>query len=146
MKRLLWALPLLAGCTLPAPAPPADPGPGPGYYRAVIAAAVALTPPAQAPPDQLNEHARTDCPGQGWVTHGDGHRTRCPNCRPVWPAEQETPAPGPPALPPPARPAPEPEQKPAADPACPTGTCPAPIQAAPIRVYRRGIFGWRYYD
>lgn len=29
-------------------------------------------------------HAREDCPTGGWVTHGDGHRTRCTDCRPEY--------------------------------------------------------------
>lgn len=32
-------------------------------------------------------HNRSDCPTGGWITHGDGHRTRCPDCRPAYGSE-----------------------------------------------------------
>lgn len=35
-------------------------------------------------PDVVTKHKRADCPTGGWVTHGDGHRTRCPHCDPPW--------------------------------------------------------------
>lgn len=30
------------------------------------------------------KHARADCPTNGWITHGDGHKTRCPDCDPPY--------------------------------------------------------------
>ena len=35
-------------------------------------------------PDDDETHAREDCPTGGWITHGDGHKTRCPFCRPAF--------------------------------------------------------------
>lgn len=38
-----------------------------------------------------DKHARADCPTGGWVTHGDGHKTRCPSCDPPYLATDEAP-------------------------------------------------------
>lgn len=38
-----------------------------------------------------DKHARADCPTDGWVTHGDEHKTRCPNCDPPYLSTDEIP-------------------------------------------------------
>lgn len=30
------------------------------------------------------KHNRADCPNGGWITQGDGHKSRCPDCEPAW--------------------------------------------------------------
>ena len=30
------------------------------------------------------KHPRADCPNGGWITQGDGHKSRCPECDPPW--------------------------------------------------------------
>jgi hypothetical protein len=36
------------------------------------------------PPDPAARHPRDECPYDNWITHGDGHKTRCPYCDPPW--------------------------------------------------------------
>lgn len=52
---------------------------------ALAAHSASLTP---VPDPDINpdpeKHSRANCPTGGWVTHGDGHRTRCPDCDPPW--------------------------------------------------------------
>ena len=31
-----------------------------------------------------SKHKREDCPNNGWITQGDGHRSRCPDCDPPY--------------------------------------------------------------
>ena len=40
--------------------------------------------PVIPPAPVSRTHDRADCPTSGWVTHGDGHRTRCPDCVPAY--------------------------------------------------------------
>lgn len=65
----------------------------PQAWNAAIAAELAVleiepatvVPPGPAP--SPTTHARANCPTGGWITHGDGHKTRCPNCDPPWTSE-----------------------------------------------------------
>lgn len=41
-------------------------------------------------------HARDKCPTGGWITHGDGHKTRCTLCDPPWTSSDEAPKEEPP--------------------------------------------------
>lgn len=70
---LALVLTLLAGCT--SPAATAE------QYRPVIACELALATMADesllVPPNPDN---CDKCGGTGWITHGDGHETRCPDC------------------------------------------------------------------
>jgi len=45
------------------------------------------------PPDPNARHSREDCPYDNWITHGDGHKTRCPYCDPPWDAPIPEPEP-----------------------------------------------------
>ena len=51
---------------------------------AVLATEIELGGNAPAPEPDEKTHGRSDCPTSGWNTHGDGHRTRCQQCRPAW--------------------------------------------------------------
>lgn len=37
------------------------------------------------------KHARKDCPTGGWITQGDGHKSRCPSCDPPYISTDEEP-------------------------------------------------------
>lgn len=78
-----WLLLLVAGCT-PTIADVGD-------YKSLAAAVVATQPVASVAPPKVIEttHDRAKCPTAGWVTHGDGHKTRCPDCRPTWESQEE---------------------------------------------------------
>jgi hypothetical protein len=61
-----------------------------GYAAAVLGVGASTTPiVVPAPVVPSTSHARADCPTGGWVTHGDGHRTRCVDCDPSWTASDE---------------------------------------------------------
>ena len=45
---------------------------------AAARASMAVEGPAPAPAPKPKPGKCTDCNGTGWITHGDGHRTRCP--------------------------------------------------------------------
>jgi hypothetical protein len=91
-------------------------------------------------PPPLGKHSRTTCPTSGWVTHGDGHKTRCPQCDPPWEA-----------APPPTDPVPPIKSYEDAVKAfddmtdCPSGQCSPSSRAVRSEQYeqpaRRGIFG-----
>lgn len=49
-----------------------------------------LPGPVIPPAPVAKTHDRADCPTAGWVTHGDGHRTRCPDCVPAYGDEPAT--------------------------------------------------------
>lgn len=87
---------------------------------------ISSTPDPDIKPEPKDDgHPRDECPNGGWVTHGDGHTTRCPKCRPVYSQEElrrsyfwqngswwytEEPA----------------DSEESARPDCPDGTCPKP--------------------
>ena len=48
------------------------------------------------PPDPAARHSRDECPYDNWITHGDGHKTRCPYCDPPWDQPAPSPDPDPP--------------------------------------------------
>ena len=74
------------GCIPPPPAPEHKTI-SPEDVRAIFAVQFALAgmdkSVGPAPPP-TTKHARRDCPTDGWLTHGDGHRTRCKLCDPPW--------------------------------------------------------------
>jgi hypothetical protein len=85
---------LATGC-IPTPDPPVKED-----FRGHVAATLALhvrpaTKPVVIVPD-TGTHPRDKCPTGGWVTQGDGHRTRCTQCDPPWsseaPVQPDTPA------------------------------------------------------
>lgn len=47
-------------------------------YRALVAVATAS---ALMSTDEVVVPVTQECDGSGWITHGDGHRTRCPGCK-----------------------------------------------------------------
>lgn len=50
---------------------------------------VSDTPDPDLKPEPKDDgHPRDICPDGGWVTHGDGHTTRCPKCRPAYSEEE----------------------------------------------------------
>lgn len=59
-------------------------------YRDHIATSIAthgMVPDVPVGPVD-EKHAREDCPTGGWITHGDGHRSRCPFCDPPYTGEE----------------------------------------------------------
>lgn len=60
----------------------------PPDYRPLAAACLALhkTQPTTPDEDENTKHARSSCPTNGWITQGDGHKTRCQDCEPPWEA------------------------------------------------------------
>ena len=77
----------LSGCKAPEASVDAD------QYRPYVAAKLALVASTPAPgpvPDDNATHPRAECPTNGWITHGDGHRSRCPNCDPPWTSDEPT--------------------------------------------------------
>lgn len=91
----------LAGCNKPANGMQIDFAPDVGLACASIGLelgtsgsipdpVVIPTPGPIVPVDPIDTtHPRNECPTGGWVTHGDGHRTRCPDCEPAWGDEPE---------------------------------------------------------
>lgn len=74
---------LVVGCNVLAP-----PVPTPTAESRALAATTlayhtprAVTPlPAPAPTPKPNPDKCARCNGTGWITHGDGHKTQCPDC------------------------------------------------------------------
>ena len=67
-----------------------------GFAAAVLGMGAGSTPivvptPGPAPEPGPAKHSRSQCPTQGWVTQGDGHRTRCLDCDPPYTAADEAP-------------------------------------------------------
>jgi hypothetical protein len=61
-------------------------------YRDYIATSIAThaMQPDDGPVDPVDgKHAREDCPTDGWITHGDGHRSRCPFCDPPYSGDEQ---------------------------------------------------------
>lgn len=52
------------------------PGPVPPDYRDPVAVDLTLATMTEPTPEDCRR-----CNGTGWITHGDGHRTPCPDCR-----------------------------------------------------------------
>lgn len=82
---------LLIALTLPGCIPGAQARDNRGVVAALLAAITSTTVDAlPVAPEPTATHRRADCPSDGWITHGDGHRTRCPNCDPPWTEEGPT--------------------------------------------------------
>lgn len=50
---------------------------------------ISSTPDPELKPEPIDRgHPRESCPDGGWITHGDGHTTRCPLCRPAYTTDE----------------------------------------------------------
>lgn len=98
MTRYLPLTVFLSGCATGGLLTPTNPYsliPTPGKFTHVAASAIAFSgsrvtpdvPPGPAPPVDTT-HPRAQCPTGGWITHGDGHRTRCLDCDPPYGAAE----------------------------------------------------------
>lgn len=84
-----------------------------------------------------DKHARADCPTDGWVTHGDDHKTRCPNCDPPYLSTDEIPKVEPPKEIPPAPVKVQPPVKPQVQPKV--------IEQKKVQYYDQRTRKWYYY-
>lgn len=84
-----------------------------------------------------DKHARADCPTDGWVTHGDDHKTRCPNCDTPYLSTDEIPKVEPPKEIPPAPVKVQPPVKPQVQPKV--------IEQKKVQNYDQRTRKWYYY-
>lgn len=80
IRKIGWMATFLlaGGCSAQKP-------PAPGTFIPAISIVAANTKASgTVVPTPIGKHGRTSCPTGGWVTHGDDHKTRCPNCDPPW--------------------------------------------------------------
>ena len=103
-RRILVLLAAIAGSSVvtgcPSPTPPTTSSASVASSAAMTAHVattlalhtVAENRPNPGPSPAPSNHSRASCPTAGWITHGDGHRTRCPDCVPAW-SEEEMPEP-----------------------------------------------------
>jgi hypothetical protein len=74
MRRLccLWVMVCLCGCDVARSAED---------YRDAAAVDLAISTMSDASRPGPSPAKCSRCDGTGWITHGDGHRTRCPECQ-----------------------------------------------------------------